>query len=381
MRYKRVKIAGMCVILFFTPSPTLSQEPLVIPRLTGPVVLDGISDEPAWEAHPPLPGTMHLPTFGAPPSEKTEFLIGHDDDYLYVAGRLYDTDPAGIQALSLKRDNGSLAIDYFMVLLDTFNDKENALLFATSPAGTRTDMVVHEGKRPNLSWDTFWDVAVRQNEEGWFAEMRIPFSSLRFQDEDGQVVMGVIFRRNIARKNEQISYPAIPPSLGLKPSQARELVLEGVHSRKPLHVTSYVLGGMGQSHSLNAPKTGYDRRDEAAREVGLDLKYGLTSNLTLDLTLNTDFAQVEADDQQVNLSRFSLFFPERRRFFQERSSVFDYSTGESDRLFHSRRIGLSRGEPVRIHGGGRLVGRIGSWDIGLLDMQTAASEGSVPLIV
>lgn len=366
------------IALALFSAPVGAQEALVIPRLTGPIEMDGLSNEPAWEAVAPLPVTMQTPTFGQAPTERTEIRVAHDDHYLYASGRLYDSAPSGIQASSLKRDDGSLSNDWFVINLDTFRDRENALIIGTNPAGVRTDAVVpNDGQGgPNFNWDAFWDSAVRQTNDGWFAEIRIPLSSLRFQERDGRVVMGMSLWRWIARKNEMITYPAIPPRWGFlsvaKASQMQEVVLEGIRRRNPVYVTPYLLGGAGRSHALNAGKTAYDPAGQTTREVGLDVKYGITSNLTLDLTYNTDFAQVEADDQQVNLTRFSLFFPEKRLFFQERASVFDFSTGQNERLFYSRRIGLSAGQQVPIHGGARLVGRIGAWDVGVLSMQTAS---------
>jgi hypothetical protein len=230
----------------------------------------------------------------------------------------------------------------------------------------------------NISWNTFWDVSTEVNDEGWFVEMRIPFTSLRFQDKDGGVVMGIILCRKIARKNEWVIFPSIPPDWGtwsrFKPSQAHEVVFEGLTSRNPLYVAPYLLGGLGQSYEKDESGAFYLGLQDWEHEGGLDIKYGLTTNLTLDVTLNTDFAQVEADDEQVNLTRFSLFFPEKRLFFQERSSNFDFNYGGSNRLFYSRRIDLYEGRPVRIFGGVRLVGRAGPWDLGFLSMQTAPIE-------
>ncbi|MBN2408675.1 MAG: hypothetical protein JXE07_02970, partial [Candidatus Aminicenantes bacterium] len=233
----------------------------------------------------------------------------------------------------------------------------------------------------NLSWNTFWDVRVVINDRGWFVEMRIPLSSLRFQAKDGKVIMGLTCYRWIARKNENDVFPAIYPKWGFtsafKPSQAQEVSLEGLRSRNPLYIAPYILGGSGYSYDLNDEETAYLRSKAPAAELGLDLKYGLSSNLTLDITLNPDFAQVEADDQQVNLTRYSLFFPEKRLFFQERASVFDFSFGAFNRLFYSRRIGLYEDEDeevstaIPIYGGVRLIGRAGPWDLGFMDMQTA----------
>jgi len=367
---------------------------LTIQRIDGPIKLDGFVDEPAWAALKPLPHVEHGPNFGEEPSERTVVFIAFDDDYLYLAGRLYVSDPSLIQGPTKKRDTATPSTDFFGILIDSFNDKENALAFFTTPAGLRwdaaiyNDMVVEDPQRPpmNESWNTFWDVAVVQDQEGWFVEMRIPFSSLRFQDKDGRVVMGIITWRWIARKNETIIFPAISPDKGawsiMKPSLAQEVVLEGVRSRSPLYVTPYVLGGQGRVYELNDTETAYQRTDDSVTEAGLDIKYGLTSNLTLDITANTDFAQVEADDVQVNLTRFSLFFPEKRLFFQERASIFEFNFGGSDRLFYSRRIGIYEDEEedefkaVRLFGGLRLVGRVGGWDMGFMNMQTAEIEES-----
>jgi hypothetical protein len=363
------------------------QDQLVMPRIKGPVTLDGLSDEPAWEGIEPFSVVMHFPNFGAEPSERTEILVAYDDYFLYVAGRLYDREPSKIQANSKQRDSQDPSSEWFGIFIDSFNDKENALAFLTTPAGLRNDVTISndaEGADPiNISWNTFWDVATEQNDRGWFAEIRIPFSSLRFQDRNGRVVMGINIYRYIARKGEFVIFPAIPPNWGfysfLKPSQAQEVIFEGLYSRKPVYVAPYVLGGLGQSFELNEDETAYQRIKNLEHEGGLDVKYGLTSNLTLDVTLNTDFAQVEADDQQINLTRFSLFFPEKRLFFQERSSNFDFDfeTSEPNRLFYSRRIGIHEEELVRIYGGARLVGRVGPWDLGFLSMQTAPT-GDLP---
>ena len=356
---------------------------LIMPRIKGPVKLDGLSNEPAWEGIEPFPVLMHFPNFGAEPSERTEILMSYDDDFLYVAGRLYDSEPSKIQAPSKKRDWGGGSTDWFGIVIDSFNDKENALAFFTTPSGLRLDFTISndaQGDKPtNSSWNTFWDVATEKNDDGWFAEIRIPFSSLRFQDRNGRVVMGIILRRYIARKSEHVTFPEIPPNWNIsfyKPSQTLEVVFEGLYKCRSLYIAPYLLGGFGHYSEINEEKTIYQSTKNLEHEGGLDVKYGLTSNLTLDVTLNTDFAQVEADDQQVNLTRFSLFFPEKRLFFQERSSNFDFNfeTSEPNRLFYSRRIGIHEGKLVRIYGGARLVGRVGPWDLGFLSMQTAQTE-------
>jgi len=359
-----------------------AKEPIKIQRIKSPVILDGLSNESAWEGIKSLPMVMRQPIFGSEPSERTETLLGYDDDYLYAAGRLFDSEPLKIQSTSLKRDRGwNWTTDHLGFIFDTFNDNENAVLFVTTPEGTRTDLSIKndgEGdpdKYANFSWNTFWDVASKCNDDGWFTEIRIPFSSLRFEEKDGQTVMSFIAYRLIPRKFELNCFPFIPQNKNMvAPSQGQEIIFEGIKRHKPLYITPYLLGGLEQSNELNDAGTEYERDDKFVYEAGLDVKYGLTNNLTLDVTINPDFAQVEADDQMINLTRYSIFFPEKRLFFQERQGNFEFRFEDMNRLFYSRRIGLHEGEQVRIYGGARVVGRAGPWDIGFLNMQTEKIE-------
>jgi len=360
------------------------KEALLINQLTQPVNFDGVPDEEAWQSADPIDLIMFSPVWGKEPSEKSDIRFGYDDKYLYVGAKLYYEDPSMIRSASYKRDYEGMGGDWFGFILDTYNDKENAVVFFTTPDGLRFDgsiqadaTVRSPNQMPmNLSWNTFWDVETVKDSEGWSAEIRIPLSSIRFQDIDEEVRMGLIIQRWIPAKNETNLFPAIPPNWGetsaMKPSQAQEIILRGVESHKPLYIAPYALGGYESSYELSDDESQYLKSDDPVIEPGLDIKYGLTSNLILDLTANTDFAQVEADDQQVNLTRYSLYFPEKRLFFLERASVFDFTTGRNDNLFYSRRIGLSDdGDPVRIYGGARLTGRLKKWDVGFLDMQTA----------
>lgn len=371
------------ISVFLVVAGASSQDRLVISRVASPVQFDGRLDESAWDGIAPLKMLTHSPVLGKEPSEKTEIYLAYDDDYLYLAGRLWVSDPSLIRATSKKRDFLGGNTDWFGIILDTFNDNENGVGFFTTPTGLRLDLTVFNdgvGEMPiNLSWNTFWDVKTTRNDEGWYCEVRIPFSSLRYQVVDDKIVMGAIVWRWMAGVNEHAIYPLIPPNWGAwsawKPSQAQEIELEGIGARKPMYVTPYILGGHEMLNELNDDETEYVRSEEPELEIGLDVKYSLTSNLTLDVSVNTDFAQVEADDQQINLTRFSLFFPEKRQFFQERSSNFEFNIGGPQQLFYSRRIGLDDdGAPVRIWGGGRIVGRVGRWDVGILNMQTAKTE-------
>jgi hypothetical protein len=369
-----------------------AREPVVLTRINEPITVDGRVDEPVWQTIEPIPLIMHTPNFGGEPHYPTEIRIAYDDTYLYLSAVCY-SPPEEIYATSFRRNLMAPYTDYIGIVLDTFNDNENALVFSVMPTGARLDHAVNndaQGASPmNTSWNTFWDAEVNMIDEGWSVEMRIPFSSLRFQDNDGRVEMGLIAYRWFAVNTSVATFPPIPPNWGFwsfqKPSQAQKIVLEGVYERNPVYITPYALGGMEQAFRLNTARNAYTRDDDPAYDFGLDLKYGLTNNLTLDLTINTDFAQVEADDQQVNLTRFSLFFPEKRLFFQERASIFnfgaversnlfDFSTGTTNQMFYSRRIGLYEGQPVPLIGGLRLVGRTGNWDVGVLNMQTGREK-------
>lgn len=363
-----------------------SSPPMVIPKIEGEIELDGMPDETAWEQIDPLPMTMYLPESGNEPTEQSDIRIGYTDNYLYIGARLYDSQPSKIQTTALDRDSGSPSDDWLGIVIDTFNDNENALAFFITPGEARTDLTVYndaQGQFPiNINWDTFWVAPVVENDQGWFTEMRIPFSSLRYQSSGGEVTMGLIVHRWIARKSESSIYPAIPNEWGWwgqwKPSLSRKIRFNDLETNRPFYVSPYLLGGFGQRHELNDPETEWLRDDRLTYDGGLDVKYGVTSNLTLDLTVNTDFAQVEADNQQINLTRFSLFFPEKRKFFQERASLFNLDFGGPNRLFYSRRIGINDGQEVRILGGVRLVGRVGDWDLGLIEMQTARESPGIP---
>lgn len=378
----RLRSLAACALVLAGLRPAAAQEPLPLARLDGAIVLDGVPDEPSWRSVEPLPMTVYTPTFGAPPTERSDIRIAYDDTHLYVGAVLYDSDVRGIRTNTLYRDQYS-GDDLLGIVLDSYNDHETAVLFAINPAGVRSDRTVsndaefRNGMPMNFDWNTFWDAVTRRRPDGWSAELRIPFSSMGFQSRDGEVVMGLIVYRLIARKNERHTFPAIPPNWDLgfaKPSRARRVLLRGVYSRKPLYVTPYVLAGYEQTPVLDSARAGYALSGARTSEAGGDLRVNLTDNLTLDLTANTDFAQVEADDQQLNFTRFSLFFPEKRQFFQERSAIFDFNTGGLSRLFHSRRIGLHEGEPVRIYGGARLVGRVGGMDVGFLSLQTERAD-------
>jgi hypothetical protein len=361
---------------------TYSQEPLQVVKITGGITFDGVPDEDVWKQVPSLKMIMHMPVFGNEPSESSVIKIAYDDDYLYISGILNYKDPSTVRAIGKKRDYSTPSCDWFGAVLDSFNDRENAVAFWTNPNGIRSDGTVKNDLADpnsdiNFSWNTFWDVKTVINGNGWSAEFRIPFSSLRFQVQDGKTYMGITILRYDAAKSEGSTFPAVSPDFNSafwKPSLSSPLIFTGLKPEKPVYVAPYVTSGLSQVNELNEAETAYKMKSTPKFDAGLDVKYGLTNNLTLDMTLNTDFAQVEADDQKINLTRFSLFFPEKRTFFLEKADVFDFSFLEGNNLFYSRRIGIYDGHPVRIYGGLRMTGRVNKWDLGIMDMQTAPFE-------
>lgn len=384
---RRVIVIG--TVLISTATISGQDAPVNITRVSGTIEFDGNPSEEIWNGLSTFPLTMYRPVSGSQPSEESDVRMGYDDQYLWIGACLYMKDADKILSVTKKRDAMLFSYDAFGVILDTYNDNENALAFYTAPTGLRSDYTIsndangNPGGSPmsvfNTSWNTFWDVKTFNDEKGWYLEMRIPFSSLKFKPENDSVAMGLILVRNISSNVEIDTYPEIDPKYGYmgssKPSLAQTVIINGAKPSNPLYIAPYVIGGFSRDYALNDEETDYLKDDRPKLDAGLDIKYNINSNLTLDLTANTDFAQVEADDQLVNLTRYSLYLPEKRMFFQERSSLFDFSLGGiSDNLFYSRNIGIVDEQLIRIFGGARLTGRLGKWDMGFLNMQTAKQE-------
>lgn len=360
--------------------PQQAAEPFVVQRIAGPIVVDGRLDEEEWQRIAPLRMVGFAPTPGAEPSERTVVRLAYDDRYLYVGAEMGIADGREPTVNTFTRDRWAND-DLLEIVIDSYNDNQTAVIFSVNPAGARIDAQVTNdaeftfGFPVDQSWNAFWDASTRRWAGGWSVEVRIPFSSLRFQPRDGMVTMGMIVSRFIARGNETVTFPTIDPrwQLGFnKPSQAQDVVFEGIAATRPVYVSPYLLAGRQRSTQLDGTATVLTER-ETVGEVGGDVRFAPTDNLNVDLSLNTDFAQVEVDDQFVNLSRFDLFLPEKRQFFQERAGLFDFRTGRGTRLFYSRRIGIVDGERARILGGGRAVGRFGGWDVGALAIRTGKS--------
>ena len=347
-------------------------------RVESTITVDGDLDEQEWRlAEPAADFIQQDPHTGQPSTERTEVRLLYDDENLYVG--VYCFDSAGREGLvvnQVNRDFSGTENDGFGVLLDTFDDDRNGFSFQTNPQGAKSDSQVGgDGSSYNRDWDVIWQVQTKITEAGWQAEIAIPFKSLRFQEAESHT-WGINFSRRIRRKNEQTHWSPVPRPFGLsRVSVAGTLEgISGLRQGMNLQVKPY----------LATPVLRLESDDvDFKPELGLDVKYGVSSQLTLDLTVNTDFAQVEADNQQINLTRFSLFFPEKREFFLENASIFQFarqgasrriggrSRRDSDLLaFFSRRIGISEGRLIPVLGGARLSGRAGAYTLGLFSMQT-----------
>ncbi|HCU20448.1 MAG: hypothetical protein A2X05_13300 [Bacteroidetes bacterium GWE2_41_25] len=377
---KTVAILTCLLFLMVYGHYAFAQERTVITRIPGEINFDGIPDEEVWKKIKSFRFIMHEPNNGKVPVQKTDVRLCYDNSYLYLGASLYYSDHKMITSIGKTRDYASWDSDWIGISIDTYNDKQNMILLALNPNGIRTDAATKNDLQNgmndiNFSFNTFWDAKIQIIDSIWYSEIRVPFSSLRFQGNTDKVIMGITLWRNIANSTNpdygRSTFPEISLTKGemlpWKASMATEVEFEGLKSKKPIYLTPYILTGLNQYFNGDENKSKTDYKFE----TGADFKIGLTNNLTLDLTANTDFAQVEADLEQFNLTRFSLFFPEKRLFFQEKADVFDFSFNQSDNLFYSRNIGLYKGDPVRIYGGFRLTGRVGEWDIGLMDMQTA----------
>jgi len=341
-------------------------------RATGAIMLDGMLDEPSWASAPIATHFIQNdPREGDPATFDTEVRVVYDDDAMYFGVFARDEEPGRLTVSDLKKDFNTNNSDGFRLVLDTFHDSRNGYTFATNPAGAKYDaQMVNEGRERNADWDGIWEVATRTTETGWYAEIRIPFRTLKFENSDTQT-WGINFERKLRRANEDSYWSPLPRIYDLdRVSMAG--TIEGIRGVRP---------GMNlrfKPYAATTSTTLQGRRTANQLDAGLDVKYGVTSGLVWDFTLNTDFSQVEVDEQQINLTRFSLFFPEKRDFFLENSGIFQFGSevqGGANRqnemrLFFSRKIGLSDdGEPLPILGGTRLTGRQGVYSLGVINIQ------------
>ena len=353
-------------------------------------------NEPFWqELAVATDFVQQNPEEGELSAEKTEVRIGFDDRNLYIGIICFDSQPENIVVTQNRRDARLNDTDSIQILLDTFNDGQNAFLFGTSPTGIEYDGQVSKagqtrgGGSParaggqggaqrggatafNLNWDGVWSVQSRVTARGWESEMIIPFRTLRYHP--GKTVWGLNIMRNLRRRNELSFWSPISRAFQLTQiSMAGSVSGLETRAHRNLKLLPYLLGGFSQDYRRAENQSRFER------DAGLDLKYSLAPTLTLDATVNTDFAQVEVDDEQVNLTRFDLFFPEKRPFFLENSGFFEFGSPGQVEIFFSRRIGLDEtGNPVPIDAGARVTGKVGPYQLGLLNMQTRSVDGAAP---
>ena len=349
---------------------------------TSPLIDGNVRDDDAWRDAPATRGfTQIRPVEGAAATQETAVYVGFTDTSLYIGIICYDDDPGSIIVSGTRRDGNLNDSDSFQVVLDSFHDQQNGFVFGTNPGGLAYDaQVINEasdrfgsgGGGLNSDWDTTWDVSSRIHDDGWSAEMEIPFKSLRYRSDENQI-WGINFQRIVRRTNEISYWAPLPRQYNLfRLSLAGSIEGIEVPPQRNFKITPYVLAEQARGGALT------DTDDDT--DVGVDIKYSVTPSLTLDVTYNTDFAQVESDRLQVNLDRFSLFFPEKRPFFLENAGQFSVGEPQRIELFFSRRIGIGpAGQLLPIAGGLRLSGKVGaSTNVGLLQMRSDAVEGVAP---
>ncbi len=360
-----------------------------------PPTIDGKVDEAVWQTATPFTSfTQQDPRLGEPATEQTEVRVLFSKTHVYVSFVCFDRDPSSIIVSQARRDASLTETDSVVMVFDTFNDNQNAFVFGTNPLGIEYDgQVAREGQSSgiaaagaggggvargtisafNPNWDGDWTVHAGITARGWEAEMAIPLKTLRYAPGEDKT-WGFNVLRNIRHKNEQVYLAAIPRGFDIyRVSLATKLTGLNLSTRRDVKLIPYALGSTNKDFTRSGDQV------DTKGEIGADLKWGIRPNLTLDVTVNTDFAQVEADEEQVNLTRFDLFFPEKRPFFLENASTFQFGQPQQIDLFFSRRIGLSGAasslQPIDILGGARLSGKVaGSWNVGLLNIQTNDAE-------
>ena len=367
-----MKIFAFLIVFLLPVHPILSQvtPPSNIEAffVNEPIKLDGVLNEPAWQ------GAIKISNFtqrelseGEPVTEKTEVAILYSRNELHIGIWCYDSEPDKIVSKEIARDFNWDVDDNFEIIISPFNDNRNGYLFVTNPNGALADVWVgDEGKDFNKDWNGVWDVAVERNDVGWFAEMWIPFSTLKFKKDRTQL-WAINFERNIRRKKEQVLWQGWSRLYELELiSKAGKLTgLENIEQKTKVELLPYLLGGYE-----------FAQEDSKTGKIGGEINFDITPTFKLNFTVNTDFAQVESDRKQINLSRFSIRYPEKRHFFLEGKNYYDMNVGPSE-VFYSRRIGIEQNTAVPIVGGVRLFGKLNKTNIGVMSLQTYASD-SIP---
>ena len=329
--------------------------------------LDGFLNEECWQKADSITDLIQCePNFGIPLSEKTTVKILYDDNHFYVGTVCYYQDMNDLVANKLEHRDINWD-DQIAFVLDTFHDKTKGYFFETNAHGAKYEGFVDGVGNTNADWNEVWQVRTKINLDNWTSEFQIPLRILRYSSAEKQT-WGFNIYRSLRKKNERGYFTPIPPQHGIGSlSLAGELTgIEGLKAKRNLQVRPYLLLGRTDNRSANT--------DETTSEIGFDIKYVPLPNFAVDLTYNTDFAQIESDDEQINLTRFSLFYPEKRDFFLENAQLFAFGIPQKIQPFFSRRIGIHNGRPVPILYGGRMTGKLGRSNIGFLNMSAEKTD-------
>lgn len=367
-----------------------AQTPLSPVRTLERIVINGKLDESGWQAATPWNDFVQcLPKIGAAPSEQTEIRLLYDDNFLYIGITAYDSNPSRIMATGLERDVFYSSDDLICITLDTYNDKRQGILLASNTLSARFDEEVYDnGSSFNSAYNTFWNVRSARNDQGYTMEFQIPFSSLRFH-QASEVIMGLKVIRYVKHKNEFDIFPPSDTNLSnaiWRVNNCQEILFHDLKTKRPFYLIPYAKANVWQSKSWDGEElkiqnatelmhrnnfSAHRGLDKAISNIGFDLKYGIRKNFTLDVTVNTDFAQAETDNRIINFTRFAINLPEKRNFFLESKDYLGFSTTSNILLFNSRTIGIEKGNMVPIIGGVRLSGKTNGLQVGFLDLQTS----------
>ncbi|MBG6131222.1 hypothetical protein IWQ47_002910 [Aquimarina sp. EL_43] len=361
---------------------------IIIKKTNSKIILDGYVSDEEWKGNHTFLFHEFTPNWNQKDS-LTTVQITFDDNFIYLGVHAKEPEPDKIINRNLLRD-GWYGDDFIAFGIDPNQTKKNALVFSIYPSGSRYDMSISNDGIPlgdstfNPSYDMIWEGKTQITEKGWSAEYKIPISNLRFVKKENQIKAGISVVRTQNHRNRSMRILPLPPqnipNATETPSLYHPIVFDSLHPRKQLQITPYALGSVGSSYNFDTNE--YRKQNDNNIEAGIDVRYGITPKLTLDISVNTDFAQVEIDDQIVNINdRVNVFLPEKRRFFQEQAGLFDFNAGVLSQLFYSRTIGINSGRLTPIIGGVRLTGQVRNADVGFLSLQTEGvnlgDEGSV----
>ncbi len=364
----------LCLIISLCSIVAQDRPEVVATRTELTIKVDGLLDEPVWATIKPITEfVQRLPLDGGEPTEKSEMRVAFNNNFIYFGFTFFDSEPEKVRATILNRGGWIHRDDKLEIALDTYHDRRNAYLFEMNPLGTQDDALITDENRPGLdewAWDGVYISEGNVTDFGWVLEVAIPWTTLRFPNKD-ELTMGLAIKRYINRKNESVIWPHIGLEYSSDIYQVSQYAnlkgLKNIKRSKDIKIKPFAIGGT--QNQITDEKTVNDNIGNG----GGDIYYGLKSNLTLNLTYNTDFAQVEADNAQINLTRFNLFYPEKREFFLTRSKLFAFGNSRQTEVFFSRKIGLNQD----VVGGARLFGQIGKTSVGALNIHTRA-DGDLP---